>query len=304
MTNYLGIDIGGSFIKYGVITDKGEVLSYDKLTTARTEPQVLINQLADLIYQAKKANAIQGVGISLPGVIKGEGQLVTSGAIEGLYEYDVIKILSEKTGLRVKLTNDANAIAFAEKWLGAGKECDHFVCIPIGTGVGGAIVINGQVIKGRTGAAGEFGMSLMGLGTLDPVRYESVSFYCGAVAGLCRIYNTKHGVKDFTNWEKDIQVILLRAEAGEKEAIESLDAFYHNVAVLLLNIVVTLDPEKILIGGGISENHHMMSGIKSACQTLAKRYSDVTSLGLPNIISCQLGNQAGMIGAIVPFLEQ
>lgn len=303
LKKYAGIDIGGSFIKYGIVTDTGDVLFSDKCPTDRTKPKRVLDDLADIIRQLKQDYGIDKVGISIPGVINQVNQLVTSGAIQDLYKYDVSGVLSEKTQTQVQLVNDANAVAYAEKWIGAGENYDNFVCLPLGTGVGGAIFINGQLIKGRSGAAGEFGMTLMGVGKTEPVGYESASFYCGAVAGLCRIYNAKMGIKTFADWERDITVILNFAEAGQVEAQESLAEFYQNTAVLLLNISVSIDPELIIIGGGISENTTIMTGIKTAIKQLLVRYSDMSAIGFPKIKSCALGNTAGMIGAVSQVIK-
>lgn len=303
MEKYLGIDIGGTFIKYGIITQDGEVLSRDKVPTMREQPVMVLEKLVEIIEEQKEKYNIEKVGISIPGVINSENRLITSGAIEKMYEYDISEIISKETGLDIKLTNDANAIAYAEKWVGAGKGCKNFVCLPLGTGVGGAIVIDGKIVKGRVGAAGEFGMSLMGLGKREPIRYDSTSFYCGAVAGLCRMYNFKLGIRDFSKWERNIETIMERAFQGQKEAIESLEEFYNNVAILLLNVSVSLDPEMILIGGGVSENEIIMRNIETEFRNLTIRYSDVTSLGIPKIRCCKLGNAAGMIGAVVPFVS-
>ena len=303
MKKYAGIDIGGSFIKYGIVTDSGEVLFSDKCPTDRTEPELVIETLVNIIEKLKLAYAIDQVGISIPGVINRDNKMVTSGAIEGLYKYDVTAILAKKTQTLVQLVNDANAVAYAEKWIGAAKDSENFVCLSLGTGVGGSIFINGQLVKGRIGAAGEFGLSIMGLGKTDPVGYESASFYCGAVAGLCRIYNLRLGRRDFTEWERDIKVILDLAQAGQVEAQESLTEFYQNTAVLLLNISVSIDPELILIGGGISENTTIMTGIRTAVDQLLVRYSDMSDLGFPKIKSCTLGNTAGMIGAVSQIIK-
>lgn len=303
MEKYLGIDIGGSFIKYGVIDRNGTILSKDKTPTKRTEPETVIETLVHIILTIKEQEEVVGVGISIPGVINRENRLVTSGALQGLFHYDVRQILMERTGEKICLVNDAKAIGYAEKWIGAGKNCQNFVCLPIGTGVGGSIVLDGKIIQGRIGAAGEFGMMLMGLGKTEPVGYESASFYCGAIAGLCRIYNKKIGNLAFEDWETDIRHILSLAKDGQQAAMESVDEFYENLAVLLLNISVSLDPEQILIGGGISENEEIMSGIQKALENLVKRYTEISAIGLPNIRACQLGNTAGMIGAVSKFIE-
>ncbi|TPR55130.1 ROK family protein [Enterococcus sp. OL5] len=303
MKYYLGIDVGGSFIKYGVIDEKGNIISKGKSSTQRMNPEAVLNDLAQIILSEKKGRTLSGVGISLPGVINKENQLLTSGAIEKLFQYDVRRILTEKTELTILLVNDAKAISFGEKWLGAGKNHLNFVCLPLGTGVGGSIVINGQVYQGRTGAAGEFGMMLMGLGNTEPVGYESASFYCGSIAALCRIYNKKIGNKSFDEWEKDVSHILFLEKNGNQEAQDSVKEFYQNVAVLLLNISVSIDPEIILVGGGISENTEIMTGINQAFVSLTQRYSEISALGSPKIKPCALGNDAGMLGAVSKLIE-
>ena len=303
MRYFLGIDLGGSFMKYGVVDEEGNILSREKRPTQRMDPEAVLADLTQIILSVKKEHTLSGVGISLPGVINSKNQLLSSGAIQDLFQYDVRQIISERTALKVLLVNDAKAIGYGEKWLGAGKDCQNFVCLPLGTGVGGTIVIDGKVIQGRTGAAGEFGMMLMGLGKTEPVGYESSSVYCGAVAGLCRIYNQKIGRTSFDTWEKDIKKIVSLANDGQKEAQDSLTEFYQNVAVLLLNIRVSIDPELILVGGGISENKAIMSGIKQALTKLILRYSDMSALGAPTIQPCRLGNDAGMIGAVSQLIE-
>jgi len=288
MENYLGIDIGGTFIKYGIINNIGKVISKGKTSTDRQNPKVVIAELIEIIEQGKIAYEIKNVGISLPGVIDQENKMLTSGAIESLYKFDIVGILEKETNVNIKLSNDANAIAVAEKWIGAGKGCKNFVCLPLGTGVG---------------AAGEFGMTLMGLGKKEPLRYESASFYCGSIAGLCRSYNLKLGKKDLSEWEYSVEAIMEEASKGNEVAISSLSEFYNNIAVLLLNISTVIDPELILVGGGICENEIVMMNIINSFNLLRDRYTDISALGAPIIKKCQLGNTAGMLGAVIPYLD-
>lgn len=303
MKKYVGIDIGGSFIKYGTLDKKGMILHKGKEHTNRNKPEQVLEDLTSIILEESHGQVIEGVGISIPGVIDLNNKLLTSGALKDLYKYDIQSRLSKNTGLKIKLVNDAKSIGYAEGWLGAGAGCQNFVCLPLGTGVGGSIILDGKMCQGRTGAAGEFGMMLMGLGKTEPVGYESASFYCGAVAGLCRMYNQKMGRTNFSTWNTDILSILDLAREGNQIASESLEEFYQNVAVLLLNISVSIDPEKILIGGGISENTEIMTGIQEAVQQLVQRYKDMSAIGLPEIVSCKLGNNAGMIGAVSQFIK-
>lgn len=303
MKKYIGIDIGGSFIKYGIISSEGEVLEQKKIPTKRMDPEKILDDLVLIINEYKTVGNIVGVGISLPGVIDTNNKLLTSGSLLNMFKYDVYQILNKRTNMPISLINDAKAMSYAENWVGIGKVYNNFVCLPLGTGVGGSIVLNGQVIQGRSGASGEFGMMLMGQGKSKPISHESASFYCGVVAGLCRFYNNKAGNVGFENWETDVLKIMELAEVGDKFAKESVEEFYSNVAVLLLNICVAIDPEVIVIGGGISENTEIMNGIEQSVKDLISRYPEITALGLPKIVACQLGNNAGMIGAVGHFIK-
>ncbi|MCP0885716.1 ROK family protein [Ligilactobacillus sp. WILCCON 0076] len=304
MDKHLGIDVGGTFIKYGIVDDTGKVLSSSKIKTERKNPDAVVESISNLITEQTANQKIAKIGLSIPGVVSNDGTLLTAGAIEGLSGHNIINEVYEKTGRKISVINDANSSALAEHWVGAAKHYDNFVSLPLGTGVGGAIYINGKLVTGRIGAAGEFGMMLMDRGNTEPLEYESSSFYCGAVAGLCRIYSYKIGKKKMSDWELDVRKILELASEGDKIAQESLTEFYHNVAVLLLNISVSLDPELILIGGGISENPIIMTGIKKAATKISEEYSSIKNIGFPKVEACVTRNQAGLIGAVAHAIRQ
>ncbi|EME3582202.1 ROK family protein [Enterococcus faecium] len=303
MKEYIGIDVGGTFIKFGIINAEGKLIYDSKTATQRDNPEYVLNDLVKVICKLKRKYGIYEVGISLPGIINKRNQLLTSGTIPDLYKYPIKNIIEEKTNTTIKLTNDANAIALAEKWVGAGRKCDNFVCLPLGTGVGGAIFIENKIISGSNGAAGEFGLTFMDQMDKKELITSSASFYCGTIMGLCRIYNTKLNRLAINEWETDVAKIILAAKSNQKEAIDSLNEFYQNLARLLMNVALSIDPEKILIGGGVSENTQIIEGIKNSFLHLSSSYSQTEKLELPEIIPCQLGNKAGMIGAIASFVN-
>ncbi len=303
MKNYIGIDVGGTFIKFGIINAEGKVIYDSKIVTQRDNPEGVLNDLIKIIGELKRKYGIYEVGISLPGIINRKNQLLTSGTIQDLYKYPIKNEIEGKTDMNVSLVNDANAMAIAEKWIGSGRNCDNFVCLPLGTGVGGAIVINNQIISGKNGAAGEFGLTFMDQVDQKMLVNSSASFYCGTIMGLCRIYNRELNRTSINEWETDVAKIILASKKKQKEAIESLNEFYKNVARLLMNVTLSLDPEKILIGGGISENSQILRGIQKAFLQLGRSYSQTEKLELPEIIPCQLGNKAGMIGSIASFVN-
>lgn len=303
MQKYVGIDIGGSFIKFGLVDADGNILEQESMPTKREDPEGLLAKLTAIIagYQRK---GIDKVAISLPGVISQDGTMITAGAIPGFKSRNIQAELTKMTGASVQVINDANAAALSEKWLGHGKNIKNYFCLTLGTGVGGAVVLNDQLLTGRTGAAGEVGISLLGRGNTRPVGYESVSFFAGAVAGLCRIYNFKKGVFNLADWQTDIPTILKEAKSGGGIAQESFNEFYQNVAVTILNITVMYDPERILIGGGVSANEEIMANVKQAVNYLFTRYTDVSAVGAPEILPCKFRNSAGILGAVYHYIQE
>lgn len=303
MRDYIGVDIGGTFIKFGIVTCEGEILYNSKIMTDRDNPKSVIENLITIITKLKNKYGIREVGISLPGIINNKNQLLTSGAINDLFKYPLKETIEEATNTVANLVNDANAVALAEQWVGSGRGCSNFVCLPIGTGVGGSIVIEDKIIFGRNGAAGEFGLTFMDQLDKNELVTSSASYYCGSIMGLCRIYNTKLKKPSISDWETDVSKIMEAAKNNQKEAIESFEEFYHNLSRLLMNVTLSIDPEKILIGGGISENNEILEALRAKFLQLGSSYSQTAGIKLPEIIPCKLGNMAGMIGAVAPFLN-
>lgn len=305
MTQYIGIDVGGSTIKAALVDEQGQLKNYQQCPTTRDDPEKVLQTLTELIHYYQTTTITQ-VGISIPGVINPAGKMITSGAIAQLHHYAVLDDLQKATHTTVRLVNDANAIALAEHWQGRAKDVQNFVCVPLGTGVGGSIFLNGQLVTGVGGAAGEFGMMLANPEKVSAqtAHLAEYSFNAGAVAGLCRIYNQKLKRVNLADWELSVPQILKKAATGQTEAQESLAIFYQNVATLLLNIRVVLDPSLILIGGGISESQAIINGIQAVLTAITKQHPDLLAIGMPPVLPCQLGNRAGIIGAASQFVKQ
>ena len=295
MKYYAGIDIGGTRIKMGIINEKGKVCLSENEATSH-EKELLMQQVKDFILRHQDY-FIEGVGISTPGIVRTDGYMQTSGAIKCFFHCNMKREFEKYLNLPVVIENDGKAAACAEKWQGAAKNIDNFVCLTLGTAIGGAIYIDGKLYRGLGGLAGEFGISLVGhqKGDYDE---QSFSYHAATVAGLCRHYSYRIHERVL-----DAQEIISRAGQGDVDAVECLKEFYHSVAVLLMNVAVTIAPEVILIGGGISSNEDVMKNIIADYQQICQDYHVLSLVDMPRIQTCQLHNQAGMIGAVSVFIK-
>lgn len=297
MKTYIGVDLGGTRIKLGVIDEKGNVLKRDNVPTPETK-EAIYEVIQTFIKKQEPTYTIAGVGLSTPGVVGNDGYMHTSGAIKCFLHQHVKKELQEYVGMQVHVENDGKCAGAAEKWIGAGSNYTDFVCFTLGTAVGGAIYINNQLVRGVGGSAGEFGAML---GTYGHSDYDEASYsmHAGVVAGLCRSYS-------YAKRERVLDAIEIyrRKDAGDELAKQCIEEFYHHVAILLVNTTLSLSPQAILIGGGISANEEAMQGIQSHFDVLCKDYHVMTLIQTPPLFPCKLRNDAGMIGAVYLLQQQ
>lgn len=298
---YLSFDIGGTAIKYGIVTDAGEILEKGKVPTPQEENEFL-NILTEIFTTYKTNYDLAGIGISAPGVVSKKGVMTTFGALTKLYGMPLADKLSQLTGLSVAVENDANAAAIAEHWTGGAKDLENYLVMVIGTGIGGGLVINGQVYRGGHGMAGELGWPLNhGVLTAGNIEHESETFHSATVLGLLRRYNLAQASFGQTDELTDAKALIDLVKAEDETAQAVFDEFVSDLAVNLLNLFTILDPEAILIGGGISENEFFMQSLIQKWQKLISRHEAldrVNQMGiLGEVRKAQLGNDAGILGA-------
>lgn len=306
---YIGIDVGGTTIKYGLLTTTGEVIEKQAIPTPK-ERNAFIDTLVDLVNQLAAKEDIQGIGISMPGIVRKDGYLLTAGSIKELDDCPLRDILLEKTDNKypIVIENDANSVAYAEKWIGNAQGMDNYVCLVLGTGVGGGIVINGDIYRGAHGMAGEFGWML--IDKLPPqgnIESASANYRAAVVLGLCQQYNQLK-LAENPNFEpiNDARIIF-DTEDSDPFAAFALKNFYRDVAITLLNLYVSFDPELILIGGAISTNPYFMERLRETVEHYSKRHNSIAYLigkTIAPIKATYLQNDAGMIGAVYRLHQQ
>ena len=286
--NILAIDIGGTMIKYGLVSSDGEILSTDKIETEAEKGLENILNKIDNIFKGYKENNPVGIAVSGTGQINGMIGKVIGGnpIIPNWIGTNLVKILEEKYNLPAVLENDVNCVALGEKWIGAGKDLSNFICLTIGTGIGGGIILNNQLFRGENFVAGEFGHTLIKKGEFE--QFASTT-------ALIRLVKEKTGKilngKEIFDLEKKEIV----------EYQEVISEWIENLTDGLSSIVYCFNPANIILGGGVIEQGEAL--INRIKNSLFKKIGLQFKEKL-NIIQAKLGNNAGMIGASYLLLEK
>mgnify|MGYP000949597175 CR=1 FL=1 len=286
--NILAIDIGGTMIKYGLVSSNGEVLSTDKIKTEASKGLNNILNKIDNIFKRYKENDPVGIAVSGTGQINGMIGKVIGGnpIIPNWIGTNLVKILEEKYNLPAVLENDVNCVALGEKWIGAGKDLSNFICLTIGTGIGGGIILNNQLFRGENFVAGEFGHTLIKKGEFE--QFASTT-------ALIRLVKEKTGKilngKEIFDLEKKEIV----------EYQEVISEWIENLTDGLSSIVYCFNPANIILGGGvIGQGEALINRIKNSLfKKIGLQFKEKL-----NIIQAKLGNNAGMIGASYLLLEK
>ena len=286
--NILAIDIGGTMIKYGLVSSDGKILSTDKIKTESSKGLNNILNKIDNIFKRCKENNPAGIAVSGTGQINGMIGKVIGGnpIIPNWIGTNLVKILEEKYNLPIVLENDVNCVALGEKWIGAGKDLSNFICLTIGTGIGGGIILNNQLFRGENFVAGEFGHILIKKGEFE--QFASTTALIRLVKE--RTGKTLNGKEIFDLEKKEIV-----------EYQEVISEWIENLTDGLSSIVYSFNPANMILGGGvIGQGEPLINRIKNS---LFKKIGPQFKEKL-NIIQAKLGNNAGMIGASYLLLEK
>ncbi|MFT6140481.1 MAG: putative NBD/HSP70 family sugar kinase [Psychromonas sp.] len=305
MKHYLAFDIGGTTIKFGVLDQSANILEKDQMTTELSGSSIIAN----LIKIKEKYSALydlQGAAFSMPGFVDVEtGYLKTGGAIMDFYGINFKDIMTEKLALPVELENDANCVALAEKWMGTAQDIADFICITIGTGIGGAVFINNQMVRGHGHMAGEFGYMLINnIFESEHLNNATMSQTASVKEGLRAAYVKAKGnlsVEDISG-----EAVYQFADEGDAVAKKVIDRFYQSIAIGLYNLTFILNPEKIIIGGAISQRDEIFSKIEEKFQRIFDAQGPLKKFKVADIVSieqCKFNNDSGLIGAVYHFLN-
>lgn len=292
MRKIVAIDIGGTFIKYGVVREDGEIIKYNKSSTNKSNIEEFINVLIRIVQEYKKEENIIGVSISIPGFVNNKKGIVNNCTVFRFIEgYQLKENLENLLKIPVLIENDANCVALAEKFTGNAIECEDFICITIGTGIGGGIFLNEDLIRGKEFKGGEFCYMI----TKDEEGYMTLSDNSSFTA-LSRMYCDYKGIESS---EIILGTSIFDEAKIDKNINKIIEKWYGNIGRMIYNLSSILNPEKILIGGGISSREDFLENLESQLNKIPK-WNFVKC----NIDLCKHKNNAGIIGAAYNFFSE
>lgn len=295
MKQYLSFDFGGTYIKYGLVDHAGDISIYNKVSTPSSLDE-LLKIVANITNEYKREYRLEGVAVSCPGTITEDGEVKGTSAIPYFYNLSLKKTLEDLTGEFVSIENDANCAALAELWNGSANAHKEVIVIVIGTGVGGAIISDGKLHRGANLMGGEFGYTILKAdSTTKQVNYWSEM---GSTAALIRNVAVK---KSMNENELSGELIFNLAKDGDMLCKQAIDEFYFILATGVHNLQHIFDPEKILIGGGISVREDFITRLTTSI-TQVQKSMDLNSIK-PNIDTCAFLNKANLIGATYSYIQ-
>ncbi len=300
-----GVDIGGTAVKVGLFNSKGELLKKWDFTTRKTgngrdilkdSAKFILNKVSEMNL---KKEEITGIGVGVPGPVKDTGEVLELPNL-GLGHFNIEEELEELTGFRVKAGNDANVAALGELWQGSGKGYQSMVLATLGTGVGGGIILNGTILAGSNGAAGEIGHIFVN---------EEEENHCGcgkkgcleqyaSATGIVRLAKARltasaeHSILRRSE-EINAKMVFDAAKEGDKLALEVVDEACRYLGVAFSHIAQVIDPEAFVIGGGVSRAGEIIT------ETVKKHYEAnvMNALKKKEFRLATLGNDAGIYGS-------
>lgn len=304
MKTAIGIDLGGTSVKYALISEEGNFLYQGKLPSeADVSAEAVISQLLKAIdelqaFAAQKSYAIAGIGIGTPGIVDGTDRIVIGGA-ENIVGWENLRLadrIEQATGLETRLANDANVMGLAEARHGAAKGASHVVFLTVGTGIGGAVIIDGKLFNGFANRGTELGHV--------PLIANGEPCACGSVGCLETYASTSALVKRFAtrcqeegtlpDEEIDGKFIMQRYAEKDKLAVDCLDEHCFYLGRGIAGFINIFSPQKVIIGGGLSEaGEFYIDKVRKEAFRHAMPDTRVNT----EIIAARLGNGAGCIGA-------
>ena len=300
----IGVDLGGTYIKTGLVSPDGSILNQTRVATeAERGEEHVLDRIAGCVLElaGKKGQAVW-VGIGVPGQVDtATGEVREAPNLPGWIDLAVGKELEKRTGLHVILDNDANVAALAEYAYGAGAGCTEMLMVTLGTGVGGGLILHGEIYRGATGGAGEFGHTIVAMDgwKCGCGRLGCVEAYVGTQGILKRVEEKlssgrKSVLADIPAETRTPRHVGEAAAAGDETARMVLEEVGNALGTGLGSVANLLNLERIVVGGGVANAGEwiMEPARKKLRETALKGSARVIRL-----VRAQLGEDAGIVGA-------
>ena len=306
----IGIDIGGTSIKGAGITKEGKVLEVFSLPVDKQDNQeTTINKLIDAVNnyikeQGFKKEEILGIGLGVPGVMDTKAGVITYSNNLQWYELPIVEMMEKGTGLKVKITNDANAAALGEGRYGAGKKYKNIIMVTLGTGVGGGIIIDGKLFEGNLGKGAELGHTVVVIDgeQCSCGRKGCLEAYASATALIRDTKRAMEQHKESKCWEiaeklgkVDARVAFEADRLGDPVGHQLVENYVKYLAEGLMNYFNVFRPEALILSGGIAnEGEYLLSRLRAY---LEPRHYGFQGTPKVELLVSELGYDSGKIGA-------
>ncbi|MDH3292922.1 MAG: ROK family transcriptional regulator [Acidimicrobiia bacterium] len=299
----IGVDLGGTKMRAAVADLEGTVLA-ELVEDTRHGDQALLEQLSvgcrTLADEAGMSwSQMQRLVVGSPGIVTPEGTLALADNLSISPTFKLGAALEEELGVGVIVENDVNVAAIGEGWRGKAVGCDNYAVLAVGTGVGMGLVVNGQLVRGAHGAAGEIAYLPIGASpfTADARRHGALETAAGAT-GIARRFRRLRGEGDSTSLgpRASVEQIFDAAQSGDHLARRVVSEEADLLAHCVLSIVAVVDPKKIILTGGIGSNPVLHDPLCRAVERMVP--VDVT------IERSELGPRSGVVGAVAWAIEE
>lgn len=305
---YIGADIGGTTVKLAFIKESGSIVEkWEIPTNTERQGESIPSDISQSIHEKLKEmnihkEAVMGIGAGAPGFVDTTTGFIHEAVNIGWENFNFGPLLKELTGLPVWVDNDANLAALGENWLGAGKGCTELIAVTLGTGVGGGIIANGNVLNGANGTAAE-------LGHVTVVPEGGAPCNCGKTGCLETVSSATGIVRKAKEMAKSYPESTLQtfinndgltakdvfeaADRGDEAAVKVILEVTDVLGMAIANMAIAINPEKIVIGGGVSKaGTQLLAPLEKAYLKYAlRRTAEASNFGI-----AELGNDAGVIG--------
>lgn len=303
MKQYLGVDIGGTAVKLGIVDESGTILQRTEQSVSfdgyQTPILTTVQRACQSFLEQYETKTLAGIGVSATGQIDSVHGVVagTCGNLPGWTGSPIQAVLQDMFSLPVTVANDANCMLLGEAWVGAAQGYTDVIGITLGTGVGGGILTGGRLLSGALGLAGEIGHFRLHAthGVLCTCGAHGCWESYAATTALVRCAKMQNAA-----WG-DGRALFHAVEQGEPHAQELLDAWINEIAQGLCGLVHIFNPQLILIGGGVSAQQRLL--IAPLAEKIKASVMPAFAQGL-EIRAAALQNDAGLVGAVYNFMPE
>lgn len=286
---YLGVDVGGTTIKFAVINDEYKIVLHEVCNTPDNKTLRIVDEIYRIAKAIKEDFDFQYIGISTSGVVDvNKAEIISSGLnILNYVGTNFQTELGDRLGVEVYADNDVNCALLGEQWLGAAQGLNEVFCLTLGTGIGGAYYLN-ELPQGSNFSVGEIGQARYDFVT--KTNYEQRASTIALERRIRREINENLSVKEFFDLCK----------ANDEKSLKLLDEWIFHLAEGIVDMLLILDPKYVIIGGGVSrQGDYLINLIENKVREL-----NPIKINKTKFLVAKLGNEAGLYGAISPFAKK